>query len=184
MFPSFGRPPFRVATTPPRPVRRVPTHVDARSRRARRSCSQTATGLPRRRAQRSSRGTRSGVPQPAACAPRWRAEQCRREFDRRLLRGRSARRGTRTSAEPRTAPSTEIVRKTVVVGRVQRRRAGASRSASSLRERIPSFRYARVRFASTARTLMNSSAAISPLRRPDAARSATRCSFPPATWST
>src|SRR5438093_8608428 len=38
MFPSFGRPPFRVATTLPQPVRRVPTQVDVRFRRARRSC--------------------------------------------------------------------------------------------------------------------------------------------------
>ena len=52
-----------------------------------------------------------------------------------------------------------------------------SRRASSVRERTPSLRYARVRFASTVRSETNSSPAISRFDRPPAASSAIRSSL-------
>src|SRR5205807_659422 len=107
--------------------------------RAQQSSSQTATGLPHRRAQRSSRGTRSGVPRPAAFAPRRRAGRRRRESDRRLLPVHIARRGTRASADRRTARSVEIVRKTAVLSgsAAARRRQTRSELASRANAELP-----------------------------------------------
>ena len=65
----------------------------------------------------------------------------------------------------------------VADGGRSRSRVAGSRRASSVRERTPSLRYARVRSASTVRSETNSSPAISRFDRPPAASSAIRSSL-------